>query len=210
MIFDIVQRTKALFSADFDIVHKGRIIGHMLFQGRLGSMEGVWTIQCLGRTVSMERCSAGEAGAVDEWTFRPYAVSVDGSEAGAVYQTRHRAGLFRSFDYHRLQLLGTTYVEYLIALGKEGGKCPIYVGDRQAALIEKDSVVYNDLHHYHVTAAGEEPALAAVILCGYMYANAAYKPGQKVTKSVEKDYSKTTDKALLEKLDPQFKAGIPE
>lgn len=204
MTFDIVQNSKELFSACFELVCGGKKIGQMSLQGRLGSMEGVWTIQCFDKNITMEHCRRSNVNTTQK-VFRPYSVVIDSSNGGAVFQSRCKAGFLKSFDYNRLLLLGMSYDMYPIGLGKDGFKCPVYHGNEQIALIEKPCIVYNDLHSYHITAMDAPSALTAVLFCAYMYVNTAYKPGSKVSKSVEKSITVTTNKLLLAKHDAQFK-----
>lgn len=204
MTCDIVQNSKELFSAGFELIHDNQNIGQMSFQGQLGSMEGVWSIQCFDKNIVMECCRCRDANTTQK-VFRPYSVTFNSSNAGEVFQSKYRAGFLKSFDYNQLLLFGTSYSLYPIGFGNDGFKCPIYAGNRQIALIEKPCVVYNDLHSYHITAIDVESALIAVLFCAYMYVNSAYKPGNKVSKSVEKNITKTTNKLLLAKYNAQFK-----
>lgn len=204
MTFDIVQNSKELFSAGFELVCDGKKIGQMSLQGRLGPMEGVWTIQCFDKNITMERCRRSDVNTTQK-VFRPYSVIIDSSNGGAVFQSRYKAGFLKSFDYNRLLLLGMSYDMYPIGLGNDGFKCPVYHGNGQVALIEKPCIVYNDLHSYQITAIDAPSALTAALFCAYMYVNAAYKPGSKVSKSVEKSVTVTTNKLLLAKYNAQFK-----
>ena len=84
-------------------------------------------------------------------------------------------------------------------------QCPT---QEQIAQIEKECVVYNDLHHYQVFAEDENAGLISLIFSMYMYINACYKPGVKASKSCSKTISVTKDPCLLEKYDPDFKSKI--
>lgn len=207
MIFDIVQNSKELFFADFDIIRGDQTIGQMSFQGKFGSMEGEWLIRYFDKEIVMKHCHQKEVRAKSK-VFRPYSICINSDSVGFAYQTRFNAGIFKSFDYEQLSMLGTTYSLYSIGFGEDGFKCPIYDCNRQVALIEKPCIVYNDLHKYHIISTKNESDLAAVLLCGYMYVNSAYKPGNKVSNAIEKNISITKNKLLIDKYDSNFVRGV--
>lgn len=136
-------------------------------------------------------------------TFRPYDVYLDGKEYGTVFQTEEGSLLSR-ITYHQFVLDDTVYSMYPILFGAEGMKNPVYRGMTQIAQIEKDNVIYDDLHHYRIFAADEAVVLIAVIFCSYLWVNAFYMPGTVVSSSVKKIIGKTTDRRLLKKYDPTF------
>lgn len=107
-----------------------------------------------------------------------------------------------------MQKNGQTFDLFPIGMGKQGNKSPVYCGNTQISLIEKDCIVYNDLHEYHVFALDREAGLISALFCMYMYVNAAYKPGVKVTESKVNSVSVTTNKLLKEKYDPGFKNRV--
>ena len=100
------------------------------------------------------------------------------------------------------------YDLYPIGFGNEGGKHPVYCGDTQIAQVEKPAEVRDDLHNYTIYAIDSDAAELSVLLVAYMYVNANYKPGEKVTKSYVKCYSITKNKTLLSKYDPEFKEKL--
>lgn len=100
------------------------------------------------------------------------------------------------------------YKMYPIGFGKEGAKNPIYCGEEQIALIEKDCEVVNDLHTYKLFCLTEQSSVIALLFAMYMYSMTGYKVGEKVTKSVEKRVSITTNKHLKAMYDPSFKEKV--
>lgn len=203
MTLDFVQNAKELFSAHFEVLHHGQIIGQMSLT-QASPLHRTWSGQCFGREISMTDIPRKTAGLTGKILW-PYSIAINSCEIGTVYQTRYKAGLLHSFDYVQMRLAGRQYDLFSIGFGKDGAKAPIYCGDRQRALMEKPAVVYNDLHCYHITAADQDDGLAALLFCCYLYASSAFRAGNKVVRSVEKNYTHTTNKRLLEKYDPLFK-----
>ena len=95
-----------------------------------------------------------------------------------------------------------------IGFGNEGSKSPIYNGNKQIAQIEKDCIVYNDLHNYRIFAEDSFASQIAILFCIYMYINVGYKSGEKVISSKVKVVSITTNKLLKEKYNPEFIKSI--
>ena len=121
--------------------------------------------------------------------FRPYIIDKNGVQNGIVYQTKFNGGLFKKFDYHQMKKAGITYDLFPIGLGTDGSKSPIYQDNSQIAQIEKDCVVYNDLHTYKIFAQDEFSGEIAVLFAeseleeaiielfkneGYSYQNGEY------------------------------------
>ena len=199
MSISFVQQCKKLYAADFAVFHNGAAIGTLSMEGRLGSMEGEWSGTVMGRRISMKRCS-GVPG------FRPYEISVDGRVAGNVSQIEVKTGLFSRHQYHQLQLEGCGYQLYAVGLGKRGGACSLYCDGRQLAEINRDPTVYNELYRYEIFAVDTDSAFVSILLCCYMYMLGCYRPGEVAVSSVRTHVTVTTNKALLAKYDPNFKA----
>lgn len=207
MILELVQKNKDLFAAQFVIKRAAEQIGEASLQGRMGSMEAAirGTFYNIDFEMTFDRRNA-----LGKKMFRPYLLKQGGMEVGSVYQTIHKEGMFKSYEYHHMVKDGMLYDLFPIGFGDEGGKCPIYLDCEQIAQVEKDCVVYNDLHNYRIFAADENAAFIAVLFCMYMYVNACYRPGEKAVSSKVKSVSVTTNKLLKEKYNPYFKDGIAE
>lgn len=108
------------------------------------------------------------------------------------------------YDHHKMTVTGLEYQLYPIGYGKGGYRNPVYQGNAQIALVEKDAVVYNDLHSYTITAADEQNIFISILFCCYMYTIGCYVPGEKVSQSVVKNFNKSTNKELLAKDDFSF------
>lgn len=206
MVLDVIQVTKDLFSASFVINRGNDEIGNFSLQGRLGSMEA----EIQGKI--NERCFKMAYGKMDDLEvvhpFRPYTIYEANFPNGTVYQTKFNGGLFKKFDYHQMKLNGITFDLFPIGFGNEGSKSPVYNANRQIAQIEKDCIVYNDLHNYRIFAEDLFAAQVAIFFSIYMYINAGYKPGTKVVSSKVKVVSTTTNKVLKAKYNPDFTKNI--
>ena len=78
----------------------------------------------------------------------------------------------------------------------------VYNENKQIAQIEKDLTIYNDLHNYKIYSIND--TFITVLMCLYGYINSSYKLGEKEIKSVLKGYSKTFNKELLAKYNPNW------
>lgn len=208
MIFEIIQTSVDLFSAAFVI---RSAVGEELGQIRLQGSIRTYTADIDGYFQQHRfslRFGLRDRHAIEGKKVQPYTVFLDDRESGAVFETLCRQSLFKSYSFHRLVLNGVEYDRFPIGMGEEGGKHPIYHGNHQVALIEKDAVVYNALHQYHVYAEDERAGFCAVLFACYMHVMGAYRAGEKVQKSVVKRVTYTREPGLLEKYDPHFKARI--
>lgn len=207
MIFDVIQKKKDLFTADFEYNYQDWKIGESHMAGGLGSRDGKWDITFMNRHIGMD---SQPLNARAESVFRPYSVFGEDIGAGSIYQSFAKSeGVFGSkYYFHMLNIDGESYTAYPIGFGKEGYKTPVYCGDQQIALVTKDYIVYDDLHHFKVYAASEKAAFVAVLFISYMYVNAYYKAGQKVHTSVSKAVTISTNKDLKKKYNPEFEKRI--
>lgn len=206
MIFDTVQESKELYKAVFLIRHGDASIGKMEVRGSAGSIDGDWDIALLGQAITM---TPERKKNLSRQAARPYEVTANGEACGCVCLAREKHGLFASFDYVTANLQNGIFNLYSI-LFDEGGKCPIYAGERQIAQIDKDNVVYDDLHSYHIFALNESIALIPTLFCAYLYVIGHFKPGVKVKSGYMKYCGKTTNKLLLEKYDAGFSKSCAE
>ncbi|MBQ2904666.1 MAG: hypothetical protein IJE48_09740 [Clostridia bacterium] len=200
MILRIEQTKKEAYKAEFRIIADGNSAGSAAFIGRMGTMEGVWNINIMGRQFGMERIRK-----VSEKSFRPYALSINGSPLGHVYQTEYKTGFFKpSVTHHRLNINGQKTDMFPVGCGTLINY-PVYYMDRQIALVEKPLTVYDDLHVFDVFALDENSAISTALICFYMYSLAFYKAGEVPIKTVHKGFFECKEKELLAKYDPDFK-----
>lgn len=211
MIFDLIELQKTLTEADFTIHRGDTELGHAHLTGSLSSMDGKWTMQFMGNTLTIAPGkTALRSAPAKVKPFRPYDIMMNGAAVGTVYQTKSNDGFLKSFDFHQLYLNGGFYDMFPIHFGDEGQKTPVYFGDQQIAEVHKAAVVRNDLHSYHILAKDEGAALPCVLLCTYMFVNAAFRPGVEVTTSEKRVHSVTTNKLLLAKYHPEFAGTIEQ
>lgn len=142
--------------------------------------------------------------------YRPYKI-FDSEQRilGNVAQIDQKEGWFTTISYMQMYIAGQKqYDLYPIGFGAEGGKHPVYCGNKQIAQIEKPSEIYNDLHHYTIYALDQDSAKISALFAAYMYINANFDPGQKAVKSYVKYTSITLNKSLKQKYNPDFKDTI--
>lgn len=141
--------------------------------------------------------------------IRPYGVAgPDGTPAGSIGLTRD-GGFWKPCYYH-LELNGREWSLYEVGLGKEGIKLPVWEGERQAALLEKDAVVRDNLDRYQLYAASERDLLPAVLL-GLFYDCKQFEDrGERVVQGKSVTYLYTFSRATRERYDPAFRARCME
>lgn len=206
MIIDIRQQNKEMFKANFEIISNGNILGAINVKGKLTSMEV--SLNGIYNNMPFElKYNVGFLFKTKDKKYRPYQIIKNNDTIGEIYQTNKKTGLFSHYDYHELIYNNETYREYCIGLGNES-KCPIYLNDIQVAQINKDSIVYNDLHNYKIYIKDEKYSFVSILFVCYMYINACFEPGVEVKKSVVKYYSKTTNKELNSKYNPDWIKSI--
>lgn len=207
MILEIKQIRKELFEADFIVEVDNMVVGNMKLVGKLGHMEGTWTINFSGLSVSM---TYGKVNLPKgEKPFRPYDIYIEGKAVGTVYQTDIKeGGLFSKYSVHKVYINGGYYTLYPICFGEQGAKSPLYYNGNQVAEIHKSSIIYNELHEYRAYLNDKCYDLVCVILCCYSYVMGFFKPGEKPIMSVRKISFTDTNKYLLEKYNPDFISNL--
>lgn len=208
MIINIIQKNKELFEANFDIVSNENVLGTINIKGKMGSME-VSLNGIYNNTTFEFKYNGGILIKTKDKKFRQYQVIESNNMVGEIYQTNKKTGVFNSYDYNTLIYENNIYHEYGIGLGKEA-KCPVYLDDNQIAQIEKQNIVYNDLHNFKIYIKDDKYSFISILFACYMYINAGFKPGIKVKESVVKYYNKTTNKELNSKYNPDWIKDIKE
>lgn len=126
-------------------------------------------------------------------------------DMGRIYMRASNNFFLFQYLFYEMCFDGITYNMYGVGLGKEGMKFPIYIDEKQIALIEKDPTVRNNLDQYSILMKDDSNLEAVWLLCSYLdlieYANR----GEIVKKYTEKTYAITTNKELKSKYDPHFK-----
>lgn len=205
MIFDIVQVEKTLFDASFKIIKDGESIGAIRVHGKLNSNYGFINGIFNDIKFSLRHMS-------NDNTFLnpgiPFGVSVDKTGPGLIRSTTIGSKLFNRFNVQQLELDGLVYDTYSVGMGKEGNKKCIYQEDKQIALVESDSVVYDELYNFHVFAENERAALVSILTTIYTYTKSFFKQGELALSSISRNYALSLNKKLKEKYDPEFKRKI--
>lgn len=207
MILELRQINKDLYAARFVLFGNNCEVGSVSVNGKFGKREAAITGKLYDTVFEL---NYGKNNYAVSKPFRPYKIKVGGTETGIVYQTEEKTGMFKSRTFHQMVRNGRIFECYAVALAGESTKYPMYCGSEQIALAEADRTVYNDLFHFRIYAADDDNSLTALLFCLYMYINACYKPGEKVTQSVSTSSFVTTDPFLLDKYNPQFKSMIEE
>ena len=112
---------------------------------------------------------------------------------------------FKTYEYYKLEFLNNQYYIFEVGLGKDGIKYPIYCNDVQIALIEKDSVVYNNLDEYNIFAIDANAAFISYLSALYLDIVRYSNRGEVNKKGFQKYYVKTTLQELKNKYNPDFK-----
>lgn len=193
------QDSTDLFSAYFVIFEDGSKVGELSFQGGLGSMEGVWNGFFKSHQINMKRIG----GINSQKDFRPYELNVDGRICGSVRQTIHNGGLFHKYEYHTMEFSGSSADLYAVAFGSNVS-FPLYLNGVQVAQIDKEHTVYDGLHLFDIYGLDDNSLLISVLFCCYMFTVGYYHAGEKIISGVKKVYSKTTNRELISKYNPEF------
>ena len=211
MIFRVVQTKEELYSAIFNIIDpNNNIIGNVMLNGSMGSAEAVLDIQYYNNTIHMERVKRKIAVDVGKkynlpkvsvmpgsFPNRPYIINSNNA-SGLIF--RHQEG-FKKEDlvYDFLELNQSIYYIYHIGFGEKGLCCPIYFNNICIAEIHKPIAVYNGLHTYDLCTSDVNCLLPMIVFCCYFHVYCKYKPGEKITKGVQKTIITDKSKTLLEK-----------
>lgn len=138
----------------------------------------------------------------------PYSLLKNGERCGQIGIRTSKGNFLTRFEYYGLTADGKEYEMYMVGLGKEGIKYPIYCQAQQIALIEKSPVVRNQLDVYQVYACDERAAEVAAVFGLYLDASIFANRGQIVSTSVEKTFYLTTNRRLKATYDSTFKAKL--
>ncbi len=199
------QKSKDLFKAEFEILENDIVVGNIFLQGKLGSMEVELNLIIYNQNLSLKYSTDKTDKIIKK--FRPYSILQDNNIIGEMFQTEFRKNIFSKYDFNRCIYNNKEYNLYSIGLGKKSASV-LYSDNTQLAQIEKEGIVYNDLHNYNIYSIDKESASISVLMSIYMYISTCYKPGIKVKESVVKNYSKTTNKELLNKYNPEWIKSI--
>lgn len=205
------QTNKERFSADFSIVDllKKAEIGYVHFESGKGvnNFSGNHKINFLNNEISLKFFNESAIENYIKNAYRPCEICIGEEKRGYICQRAKKTGFFTSYTYDEMVFDMQKNNMYPIDLGKLGSVNTIWDDTLQLAQVEKDNVVYNELHEFNIFSIDEKSALISLMFCCYIYTITFFKSGIKVKKSVERYYSgKTKNKELLSKYNPNFKS----
>jgi hypothetical protein len=195
------QKNKDLYSGEFEIFNQEELIGNIWFNGSIDSMEANISGTFYDKKISLNFVSKILTGTNKK--FRPYKIIENNNIEGEIFHTEYKKNIFSKYGYTKCLHNQKEYELYSIGLGKKS-VCCLYCGEQQIAQIEKDGIIYNDLHNYDIYSIDKDGAFIAVLMSCYMYITSCYNPGIKVTKSINKIYSKTINKDLISKYNVEW------
>ncbi len=99
-----------------------------------------------------------------EKTDNPYQIMCGGERVGKIYDTLSDGSFFNRYNYTHFELNGIVRSMFTVGLGREGVAYPIYAGQRQTALVEKDGIVRDNLDIYKITMIDASEAVPALLL----------------------------------------------
>lgn len=211
MIFDIVQ-TRSDTSAFYDAHHNERRIGSAEMPNDItsgGNCECTFRGEEYVMVYSPEQQAKGLFKSRKSKVGGSYQLTRDGQDVGSLCIKDDEGGIFNRFEYYSMILDGHEYSMYTIGLGPAGMKFPIYDGDTQLAVIEKDVDVYNHKDVYTVYAQDSDFSRIAFLFCIYMDMYEFTNSRQTSSADHEQSVQITTNKKLKEKYDPEFKHHVP-
>ena len=199
------QKTKDLFSGNFEIYENDNIIGEINFEGQLGSMEVSLNGSFYDKTFSFECTNKLFPGTKKK--FRTYNILENNNIVGNIFRSMIKNSFFLRTFYFDLIYNNKEYLSYLIGLGEKTISA-IYLDNTQIAQVEHSNTIINDLHNYEIYSEDKETAYISIIIACYSYILVGYKAGQKSISSKSIAFEKTTNKYILEKYNPNFVQNI--
>ena len=206
MYLEFVQKKKQTYFAEFVLKSGEHVLGEFSLSGQLGDREGLITGHAGADKIMMS--AASEDDGAEKKAFRTYGIWRNDVAVGKIRQRESEGSLFHKYYYLELELPEASFSLYSIGLGHEGAVFPLYIGDRQIAQLEKDCIMFNDLHSFRIYCASEEDGAIAAMFCLFMYVNGGYKPGKKSLRFKSSVLGLTTNKELLDKYDPDFLSNL--
>lgn len=139
-----------------------------------------------------------------------YEILQNNMTVGYIY-TKKTSGFLKGYVYDKIIFKQQEFSVYTIELGKEGTKYVLCQTkgqgseEHQVALMEKPTVVYNELDQYTWKALSEEYiTIVGLYLLFHDFIAHNSDWGRKVIESKSVSYGRTWNKALLEKYNKDF------
>lgn len=195
------QKSKEIYSAEFEILENDSVIGQAFINGKIGSMEAI--VDGTFNDKSFQLKFANKILTGSNKKFRPYNIIENENITGEIFQTAFKKNFFSKYEYIKCNYNEEEFKLYSIGLGSKS-VCVIYKNDIQISQIEFSNVIYNDLHDYTIYIKNDDNIFISILLNYYLYVVGKFKPGVKVTKSVVKYYQKDSNKDLISKYNPDW------
>lgn len=195
------QKSKEMYSAEFEILENDNVVGQAFIKGKLSSMEAIVDGTFHNKNFFLRFSNKVLTGSSKK--FRPYNIIENENLTGEIFQTVFKKNFFSKYEYIKCNYNKEEFKLYSIGLGDKS-VCVIYKNDIQISQIEFSNVIYNDLHDYTIYIKDDDNIFISILLNYYLYVVGKFKPGVKVTKSVIKYYQKDFNKDLISKYNPDW------
>ena len=178
MEFNIKQKSKELFVAEFEIIENENSIGKIYVKGKMNSFNPTIVIEFKDKKIIMEHQKR-----VVKGKSRFYKIMSNNNYYGMIYKKKHKIGFLT------WKLIPTIAID-----GKEYEMGSTGVGDCSLeGLVKTDKgyklTIYNEMYNYNIKCKDDiDEALRTIILAIYKYGIMYFKPGQKMTNSVRVVY----------------------
>ncbi len=202
-----LEQTLSRRAAAYRVLSGGVSVGSAVVNGN-ASIHGACDFSGFGHAYSLRYVSAQQLKSLlsgrGEKTDHPYEIMSGGERVGKIYDTFSDDSFFNRYSYTHFELSGIERSMFTVGLGKEGVAYPIYAGQRQTALVEKDGIVRDNLDIYKITLIDRSEAVPALLLALFVDLRSFSHRESIDYVSVKKTYFKTTSKKVLAKYDPSF------
>ena len=181
MEFNIKQKSKELFVAEFEIIENENILGKIAVKGKLNSFNPEILIEFKDKKITMQHHIK-----VIKGHSRFYKIMSNNNEYGTKYEKKHKIGFLTWKYIPTLEIDGKEY-----EIGSEG------VGEFDLeGLVKTDKgynlTIYNEMYNYNIKCKDDiDEALRTIILTIYKYGITYFESGKKRVNSVRKVYSST-------------------
>lgn len=208
MISHVIQR-KSGMCAMFEFNAEGKVLGTAELKNNV-TFGGSYRIVSCGRECTLsydvkERLLGFGKNKADKKRVPYKILDVFGDSCGAIYEKRTDGFFFNRYNYYDVDLDGKTYTMYIVGLGNEGTKYPVYLGKKQVALIEKEVIIHDNLDHYTVYTIDDSFNFLAYLICLYVDARFYGNRGEVSPNKMEKSVTITYNKKVKRKYNEAFK-----
>lgn len=194
----IKQTSKELYSANFEILEDNKLIGNLFLKGHIGSRDADVGGELYNQEVNLK---------YNSFSKRLYNIIENNNVVGKIYQIKRKTGFLGASYEPKIEYMGNEYFVYPMGLGEKAVR-PVYRNGLQIGQIENSGTIYNELYNFDVYCKEKSDLYITVISSIYCYIIGNYRAGEKPIETVKKVYTKTNDKYLLEKYNPDWIKSI--